>query len=443
MIGFLERGDRRRSLADKCIKYPKPTGLIACGLFQLHNRDAIMRHRILGRFVYDADNKRWRAFYPFKHLLRFALPDQRTIESIDARSVEGLTREAHTALDALKGRMRDQFGPDVEELIAALEAEAEKPANEDDESRAEDGMDADEEDEVETPEQRAVWRRDEARMKQEETQKREGNMPIVFDTDARKSKPTFEQRATLQDLLENEAEIAKFVMEALFESYRQYYSDKRWREMCKLPNIKKPKDLTRVCHLIHAVVTREHWDGFAYLLFPVDCIWEIEHGMFVVYHPTRGTDWATGDSLSDLLESEGSIEDAEELPPNQELLDAIYADDEIRVKELIAQGHDINALGETDPYPPLCGAVEQMDVDLVRRLLAAGANPELRDPHGKTPVQIAKRMLKDTLPKEGNKLMQVAMSLARKLNPGAFEEIENKIAEITRLLEEAETRGSA
>ena len=69
--------------------------------------------------------------------------------------------------------------------------------------------------------------------------------------------------------------------------------------------------------------------------------------------------------------------------------------EEERARELIAAGADINAL-EPDEYPPLCMAVDQMEVAEVRRLLAYGANPNIADPEEKrTPLKMARRLYKE------------------------------------------------
>ena len=59
---------------------------------------------------------------------------------------------------------------------------------------------------------------------------------------------------------------------------------------------------------------------------------------------------------------------------------------------LVAAGADINAI-EPDEYPPLCMAVDQMEVDEVRRLLVFGADPNIADPEEKrTPLKMARRL---------------------------------------------------
>ncbi|HEY3789838.1 MAG TPA: hypothetical protein VGL71_13330, partial [Urbifossiella sp.] len=104
----------------------------------------------------------------------------------------------------------------------------------------------------------------------------------------------------------------------------------------------------------------------------------------------------TYDSYGKVNVSELEFDESEEyLPtPHDELVEAIFNGEEERARMLIDSGADINAL-EVDEYPPLCMAVDQMEVNEVRRLLEFGADPNIADPEEeRTPLKMAKRLYK-------------------------------------------------
>jgi hypothetical protein len=51
-------------------------------------------------------------------------------------------------------------------------------------------------------------------------------------------------------------------------------------------------------------VSAAHADGVAYLGFSVDADMHLEHGLQVVYHPTRGTFWGDWEALNSGLEAD-------------------------------------------------------------------------------------------------------------------------------------------
>lgn len=106
--------------------------------------------------------------------------------------------------------------------------------------------------------------------------------------------------------MEREGEICRAVMEALFASYRYYYQDEQGRFADEhlrarygLPAIAAPEGLTVIAHLRHLRIPRSQIEGVSPLVFTVDCDWEAQHGMFVVYHPTLGVEWTCFDGLHD------------------------------------------------------------------------------------------------------------------------------------------------
>ena len=114
--------------------------------------------------------------------------------------------------------------------------------------------------------------------------------------------------------------------------------------------------------------------------------------------------------------------------------------EERRARALIEAGADINAL-EPDEYPPLCMAVDQMEVSEVRRLLAFGANPNLADPEEKrTPLKMAKRLYKEMgfgPARKNDPLLEAMLALARQESGKQIDEVKTRLEEIIRLLEAA------
>lgn len=70
------------------------------------------------------------------------------------------------------------------------------------------------------------------------------------------------------------------------------------------------------------------------------------------------------------------------------LFDAVLAGDEARVKELLAEGEDANALGEQG-RTPLMAAAQAGHAEIARVLLEAGGEPMLTDELGETALMIA------------------------------------------------------
>jgi hypothetical protein len=185
--------------------------------------------------------------------------------------------------------------------------------------------------------------------------------------------------------------------------------------------------------------------GFAHLAFLVDAAWADEHGLVVVYSPDTGAAvWTTWDGMYDLLESDEPAEPgAEYVPtPHDELLEAILTGDEAKTRALVASGADINALGP-DEYPPLWVAVDQMEVEEVRRLLAFGADPALanRD-EGTTPLKHARKLYREmgfAPSKKRDELLDGVLSMMREAVGPQMDEIKGRLEAIIKLLEDAGT----
>jgi ankyrin repeat protein len=70
------------------------------------------------------------------------------------------------------------------------------------------------------------------------------------------------------------------------------------------------------------------------------------------------------------------------------LMNAIVYNDANKVKQLIAEGADINKKN-TDGFPPLVIATYMKDMNIMKSLLTAGANLNITDPKGNTPLLVA------------------------------------------------------
>ena len=143
----------------------------------------------------------------------------------------------------------------------------------------------------------------------------------------------------------------------------------------------------------------------------------------------------------DCRDNLGTESDEEYAPtPHDELVEAVLAGNEERARELVSAGADINALAQ-DEYPPLCLAVNQLDVGELRRLLGFGADPNRPDPDEKTtPLKLARRRYRDmgfAAAAKNDDLFVAMMALAREETGRRFDDVKARLEEIIRLLEEA------
>ncbi len=379
-----------------------------------------MPDELFGPLTYSRKDGAWSG----RRLLpRFAAVAARSAEKppLDDAALQKLLGEAQQALDRKMEELRQKMGPAMDKLFPAMQELMKNPPKPAPETPAE------------RRKREAEEERERAEREVAEERRRRGLFPFTV-ADPTGAGPTPEQTAAFRYLVENEAEVCQAVLEELYRSYQQYYEDERWRRICDLPEIAAPAGITAAAHLLDVQVCRESADGVAHLVFGVDCDWEQEHGMCVVYRKDAGAHWSTFDSLYDLL-SDGSDEENLGLPGNQELFQALQDNDQKRVQQLLAAGRDINAVGQFPP--PLCVAVQLMDVGLVRRLLAAGADPQLKDFEGKTALQHARAMLRTFAPKKADPMMEAVLEVAKQRLGSEKFDFKGKLEEIVRLLEGA------
>ncbi len=77
--------------------------------------------------------------------------------------------------------------------------------------------------------------------------------------------------------------------------------------------------------------------------------------------------------------------------PSRTLLEAAWRGDEAGLRRLLAAGHDANTQGGYDQFTPLHWACGMRRPEIVRLLLAAGADPDAKDPSGHTPLHFLVR----------------------------------------------------
>jgi hypothetical protein len=384
-----------------------------------------MTHDTFGKLKYKDADECWVGQAP---LARFAAHGARAeppppTEEEAARMIADMNQ----ALDGMRGMMREQFGPAADDVFAAIDAETDQA------TEAEAGA----------PDPHAEAR---ARKRQERAQKRaarlaRGRYPVrVADPDGGGPRPP--QAAAFRHLVENEPAVLGAVLGQVWDSFERAYEQEHWRKIVGLQPAAAVDDLRGRFALVRVEVARPHRGGFAHLVFTVDADWQDDHGLLVVYSPDAGTAaWTTFDGIDDLTPSDDPAAGEEYAPtPHDELVEAVLNGDEARARELAAAGVDINALAAGE-YPPLCMAVDQMEVDEVRRLLAFGADPTLADPdEGATPLRMARRVYKEMgfgPAKKKDPLLDAMMLMAREAAGKQFDEMKARLDEIIRLLEEA------
>jgi hypothetical protein len=146
-----------------------------------------------------------------------------------------------------------------------------------------------------------------ARYEDEAGGRRDGVLPLaVRDPTGRGPSPP--QALAYRHLRDHEAEVFRAARAALFDAYQEYTASPLtglWDRIGRLFGVRpvaSPEGLDAAAGFTGVEVAREHVRGAAYLLFDVDCDWEPEHGMIVVYHADRPASWTTADALE--LESD-------------------------------------------------------------------------------------------------------------------------------------------
>jgi hypothetical protein len=390
----------------------------------------------LGKLKYKdgGDNEgRWAGYAPLPALAAHATrtPDA-PVTDADA---EKMVHDMNQAMEGLKGLMREKYGDKVDAAFAALDAEHEK---------AFDDMFLEmqqSEDEEPDPREAERERKRAGREQKRAAKLAAGRFPVrVTDPDG--GGPSEPQTASMRHLAENEPAVAAAVLKEVWDSFQSAYSQEHWRRITDLKPAASVEELRGTFALTDLTVTREHRAGFAHLVFGVEARWGDEHGLLVVYSPdTRECAWTSYDGLYDLIPSDDAEEGEEYVEtPHDQLVNAIFANELDRARELAAAGADINAVNP-EHFPPLCAAVDQMEVEHVRRLLEFGADPNLADADsGKTPLKMAKRAYRDmgfAPSKKKDPLLDAMMDMMKEAAAGPMADMKKRLDDIIAMLEKA------
>jgi hypothetical protein len=382
-----------------------------------------MTHDLFGKLTYKDRDESWAGSAQLPHFAAVGmLPDP---PEMTEEEVKKLADDMNAAMEEMRKQMIERFG---EGAAQALD-EIDRAADEETRQQGENPQEPDAEEEARQAEKRAKRARLLAK----------GKFPIrIAGPDG--AEPTPAQEASFRFLLDNEAAVFAAVTEKVFDAYQTFYDDEYWRRMARMKPVAVADELKGRYAVTRLDIAREARGGFAHLMFLVESDWQDEHGLVVVYSPdTRTAAWTSWDCLSDLLESDEPPEEYAPTP-HDELLEAILTGNEEKARELVAAGADINALGDEE-YPPLWIAVDQIEPEEVRRLLAAGADPRLANPDEKTtPLKHAKRMYRDmgfATSKDRNAMMDGILSMMRQAAGGQLDEVKSRLEEIIKMLEEA------
>jgi len=230
------------------------------------------------------------------------------------------------------------------------------------------------------------------------------------------------QEQTVRHLIEHEAAIVGAIREALHRSCQDYGVEPSQALAARITSI---------------TIHNDGLNDIAPIRFGIECDWEIEHGMVVVYHPLNGAEWTTADSDFDLIAAACPEPPPAPPPtPEEDLVTAIFAQDRLRMEELLAQG----VRAEPASGSALFGPIHARDVDQVRQLLAAGADPNRSDAYEGTPLQAARRALAEgtlTLPRRAPWWMKLIVLMPKLLNARAIRRERRNGEDIVRMLLDA------
>jgi hypothetical protein len=141
--------------------------------------------------------------------------------------------------------------------------------------------------------------------------RRQGILPLVV-RDPTGTGPSPQQERAFRFLRDHEGDVFRAALDALFESYQEYTASPLsglWERVGRWFGVKpveSPSGLAGVAAFTGVEVARPYKNDAAYLLFAVNCGWEPEHGMVIVYHQDRPATWTTIDALE--LDADGGDE---------------------------------------------------------------------------------------------------------------------------------------
>lgn len=388
-----------------------------------------MTHDLFGKLKYKERDESWAGSAILPRFAAVGNPPE--APEMTEEEAEQAVLDMNSALENMKEMMRERFGDGVAEAFEALERETEEEIRETEESPG--TLDPKEE---EREARRAASREKRTRLLAK------GKFPIRV-AGMEESEPTPSQEASFRFLLNNEQTVFDAVTAQILASYQNFYEDENWRKIMRMKPVTDVAELKSRFGITRLDISQAARNGFAHFIFIVESDWEDDHGLLVVYSPdTQNATWTTWDGFDELLESDEPDMGQEYVPsPHDELLEAILTGDEVKARELVAAGADINALG-LDEYPPLWISVDQIEVEEVRRLLAFGADSTLMNPdENTTPLKHAKRMYRDMgfapSKKKRDPMMNGLMSVLGEAMGSQMNDIKSRLETIIKMLEDA------
>ena len=111
--------------------------------------------------------------------------------------------------------------------------------------------------------------------------------------------PPRETAAAYAFLKENESNIAKEILRAIFETYprlRQTYGYDEAAAKKIMPELKRPEDLRSLIGLHGVHFLKESKDGVGCVGFEFGCTWDEEHGLGVLTHKLQVIEVGSADT---------------------------------------------------------------------------------------------------------------------------------------------------
>ena len=112
----------------------------------------------------------------------------------------------------------------------------------------------------------------------------------IYAPDRDESPPTEQDRASVQWLLDHEAEVASTVLEGLLAEYprlQRLYSYEGADSEALMPDVSSSEDFRQLIGLHNVHVLQLLKDGIPYVGYEFGCTWDEEHGLGVLLHGTR------------------------------------------------------------------------------------------------------------------------------------------------------------
>jgi hypothetical protein len=363
-----------------------------------------MLHPVFGKLEWQADDNQWHTVHHFGTLAKYDVYyDGRSYADLEAEDADRPPEKpgvVEKGLDKVSQKVADWIEKDMSEYD-----EFDKENEEDD----------------------AAYAREEVIRK---ARYRQGVFPVVIEDPTQKG-PSPEQEHAFREFVAKEADVVAAIMKGVFD---QYCENRRgqpdWYKM--FPEAKTVTDLRKMLRCTEIHISEYHFKGVAYIGLYFDCIWDSEHGLGVLWHQDHVVAVGDYDTVTDVPEAD-NFPAEEPLTPHQQLVEAVFGKDEAKIKQLVAEGADINALaGE---YPPLHLAAVNLEYDMVKRFLELGADPNLKDDEGKTALQAMATFDKTMSLNQKSIIMRFMMRLAQWFNPEPFNKARRDTKRIMELLQ--------